>query len=117
MLSMAVGSTLHAFELMLTSFIAGIAFGGLWVRKKADKTQAPLKLVGFMQIAMGLAALFSLLVYSHSFDWVGQLMQALTKTESGYGLYTFGTAMIAILIMMPAAFLQVRLYPCLRWHF
>lgn len=104
MLSMAVGSTLHAFELMLTSFIAGIAFGGLWVRKKADKTQVPLKFVGFMQIAMGLAALFSLLVYSHSFDWVGQLMQALTKTESGYGLYTFGTAMIAILIMMPAAF-------------
>lgn len=104
MLSMAVGSTLHAFELMLTSFIAGIAFGGLWVRKKADKTQVPLKFVGFMQIAMGLAALFSLLVYSHSFDWVGWLMQALTKTESGYGLYTFGTAMIAILIMMPAAF-------------
>ena len=29
MLSMAVGSTLHAFELMLTSFIAGIAFGSL----------------------------------------------------------------------------------------
>jgi len=36
MLSMAVGSTLHAFELMLTSFIAGIAFGGLWVRKRAE---------------------------------------------------------------------------------
>ena len=28
MLSLAVGSTLHAFELMLASFIAGIAFGG-----------------------------------------------------------------------------------------
>lgn len=104
MLSMAVGSTLHAFELMLTSFITGIAFGGLWVRKRADNTQVPLRLVGFMQIGMGLAALFSLLVYANAFEWVGWLMQSLTKTEGGYGLYTFGTAVIAIAIMMPAAF-------------
>lgn len=104
MLSVAVGSTLHAFELMLTSFIMGIAFGGLWVRKRADKTQAPLRFVGFMQIAMGLAALFSLLVYANAFEWVGWIMQALTPTENGYDLYTLGTALIAISIMMPAAF-------------
>ena len=46
MLSMAVGSTMHSFELMLTSFIAGIALGGLWVRKHADATAEPLRLVG-----------------------------------------------------------------------
>ena len=52
MLSMAVGSTMHAFELMLASFIAGIAFGGLWIRKRADRTPNPLRLVGWMQICM-----------------------------------------------------------------
>jgi len=79
MLSMAVGSTMHAFELMLASFIAGIAFGGLWVRKRADATSDPLLLVGWMQIFMGVAALASLAVYANAFAWVGWLMQSLAK--------------------------------------
>lgn len=104
MLSMAVGSTMHAFELMLTSFIAGIALGGLWVRKHADKTDSPLRLVGWMQIFMGVAALASLAVYANAFAWVGWLMQALAKTDGGYTLFNLGTATIAIAIMLPAAF-------------
>jgi len=104
MLSMAVGSTLHAFELMLASFVAGIAFGGLWVRHRADHSAAPLRLVGWMQVGMGMAALVSLLVYANAFAWVGWLMQALNKTNSGYALYNLGTASIAIAIMLPAAF-------------
>jgi len=104
MLSMAVGSTLHAFELMLASFVAGIALGGLWVRKRADHSSAPLRLVGWMQLGMGMAALASLLVYANAFAWVGWLMQALSKTDNGYTLYNLGTASIAIAIMLPAAF-------------
>lgn len=104
MLSMAVGSTMHAFELMLASFIAGIALGGLWVRKRADNTRSPLQLVGWMQIFMGVAALASLAVYSNAFAWVGWLMSALAKTDGGYTIYNIGTATISILIMLPAAF-------------
>lgn len=104
MLSMAVGSTMHAFELMLASFIAGIALGGLWVRKHADKTPSPLRLVGWMQIFMGVAALASLAVYANAFSWVGWLISALAKTDSGYTLYNVGTATLSILIMLPAAF-------------
>ncbi|MCE1191359.1 MAG: fused MFS/spermidine synthase [Acidovorax sp.] len=104
MLSMAVGSTMHAFELMLAAFIAGIAFGGLWIRRRADSATAPLQLVGWLQVAMGIAALASLLVYANSFAWVGWLMQSLAKTDGGYALFNFGTASIAIAIMFPAAF-------------
>lgn len=104
MLSMAVGSTMHAFELMLASFISGIALGGLWVRKHADGTDSPLRLIGWMQVLMGVAALASLAVYANAFAWVGWLMQALAKTDGGYALYNFGTATIAVAIMLPAAF-------------
>ena len=104
MLSMAVGSTMHAFELMLASFIAGIALGGLWVRKHADSTASPLRLVGWMQIFMGVAALASLAVYANAFAWVGWLIQALAKTDGSYVLFNLGTASIAIAIMLPAAF-------------
>lgn len=104
MLSMAVGSTMHSFELMLASFIAGIAFGGLWVRKHASRTSFPLRLAGWMQIFMGVAALGSLVVYANAFSWVGWIIEALAKTDGGYVLFNTGTAAIAILIMLPAAF-------------
>lgn len=104
MLSMAVGSTMHAFELMLASFIAGIALGGLWVRKRADTTDAPLRLIGWMQVFMGVAALASLAVYANAFSWVSWLIGALAKTDGGYALFNLGTAAIAIAIMLPAAF-------------
>lgn len=104
MLSMAVGSTMHAFELMLASFIAGIALGGLWVRKRADTSADPLRLVGWMQICMGVAALVSLAVYANAFSWVGWLMQSLAKSDGGYVLFNLGTAATAMAIMFPAAF-------------
>lgn len=103
MLGMAVGSTLQAFEIMLASFIAGIAFGGLWVRRFA-KHSRPLKVVGWMQLFMGVSALCSLLFYAYAFEWVGFLHGALSKSDQGYLLYNVGTALIAILVMMPAAF-------------
>jgi predicted membrane-bound spermidine synthase len=104
MLSLAVGSTLHAFELMLASFIAGIAFGGLWVRRHADTHTDPMRLVGWMQVLMGLAALLSLALYANAFTWVGYLMEALARTDSSYQLFMLGTAAVSVAIMMPAAF-------------
>ena len=104
MLSMAVGSTMHAFELMLASFIAGIALGGLWIRKRADRTDSPLRMVGWMQICMGVAALASLAIYANAFEWVGWLISSLTKTDGAYTLFHMGTATLAVFVMLPAAF-------------
>lgn len=104
MLSLAVGSTLHSFELMLASFIAGIAFGGYWVRHRADSTTDPMRLVGWLQVWMGLAALTSLVLYANAFTWVGFFMESLSRSDGAYSLFNLGTASIAILIMMPAAF-------------
>ncbi len=104
LLNQALGSTLHSFELMLAAFIAGMAFGGLWVRRHAGRIRQPLRYVGYVQVCMGLAALLSVPLLVQSFEWVGWLMQALGRTEQGYTLYSLGTAVIAVLIMVPAAF-------------
>jgi spermidine synthase len=104
MLSLAVGTTLHAFELMLASFIAGIAFGGLWIRRRADASDEPLRLAGWMQLFMGITALMSLLFYANAFVWVGALMDALARSDGAYALFNLGTAAIAIMIMLPSAF-------------
>jgi spermidine synthase len=104
MLAMALGSTLHAFELMLAAFIGGLAMGGLWIRRRIDGYADPVRAGGWVQILMGLAALASLLLYDRSFDWVAWFLQALQRTAAGYDLYHFATATVAIAIMAPAAF-------------
>ncbi|WP_257384910.1 fused MFS/spermidine synthase [Tahibacter caeni] len=104
MLSLALGSTVHAFELMLAAFIGGLAFGGWWIRKRIDGYADAMKVGGYVQLLMGLAALASLLLYDRSFDWVAWFMQALARTEPAYVAYNVVSAAVAVAIMAPAAF-------------
>ena len=104
MLSLALGSTVHTFELMLAAFIGGLALGGLWIRKRIDAYADPLRVGGYVQILMGLAALASLLLYDQSFDWVAWFLQALARSEQSYVAYNLATAAVAVAIMAPAAF-------------
>jgi spermidine synthase len=104
MLSLALGSTVHAFELMLASFIGGLAFGGLWIRKRIDGYANTRRVGGYVQILMGLAALGSLLLYDHSFRWVEWCMLALGRTDEAYTVYNIISAAVAMIIMAPAAF-------------
>jgi len=114
MLSLAFGTTLHAFELMLAAFIGGIALGGLWIRSRADRWQEPLRAAGWLQVCMGLAAVGSLAIYADgAFEWVGLLMQSLGRSSGGYAFYNLGTAAAALVIMLPAAFFAGALLPLL----
>jgi len=91
MLSIVLGSTVHAFELMLAAFIGGLAFGGLWIRKRIDAYRQPIRVAGYVQILMGVAALGSLVIYDHSFDWVAWFMSSLSKSDGGYALFNLVT--------------------------
>lgn len=104
MLNQALGTTIHSFELMLAAFIAGLAFGGLWIRQRGSSIRDVIAYAGYVQIAMGVAALLSVLALANSFTWVGWLLSALARTDHGYTLYSGGSAAIALLVMFPAAF-------------
>lgn len=104
LLNQALGTTIHSFELMLAAFILGLAFGGLWVRKRAARIADAIAYAGWAQILMGVAALLSLVAFSQSFRWVGWLMQALARTDHGYALFNIGGAVVSLLVMFPAAF-------------
>ena len=56
MLSLLLGSATHSFELMLSAFILGLALGARWVRSRADHFADPVRALGIVQCAMGLAA-------------------------------------------------------------
>ena len=105
MLSMALGSTIHAFELMLAAFIAGIAFGGWWLRGRADKLRSSQKAAGFAQVLKGFAAIGTLFIYNASFYGVAWFFQVVNRdADSAYTLYNFSSAFISIVVMFPAAF-------------
>ena len=104
LLNQALGTTLHSFELMLAAFILGLAFGGLYVRRRSARIADAVTWAGWAQVLMGLAALASLPVFANSFQWVAALMQVLPRDDSGYNLFMLGSAGIAMLVMFPAAF-------------
>ncbi|HKQ30720.1 MAG TPA: fused MFS/spermidine synthase [Burkholderiales bacterium] len=104
MLSLVLGSSTHAFELMLSAFIGGLAFGGLWIRRRINRLKQPLSFLGWIQVAMGLLALATLPIYNASFDLMHMLMQAIALSDNGYRLFNVVSHAIAIFVMVPVTF-------------
>ena len=104
MLSLVLGSSTHSFELMLSTFILGLALGGLAVRRLVDGCAAPERLLGWIQVVMGLLALATLVVYDHTFELMETLMQGLARTDTGYAMFNVTGQLISALVMLPATF-------------
>ena len=52
MLSLVLGASTHSFELMLSSFILGLAFGGYWVKRRIDRIADPVRFRKSIQQAL-----------------------------------------------------------------
>ena len=102
MLSMVLGASTYAFELMLSAFITGLAIGGYVVHKKIDRMNNPALYAAGVQIAMGLLALMTIFMYGYSFEAMSLLMTALDETGPGYALFSVFSHLIALMIMLPA---------------
>lgn len=104
MLSLALGSATHAFDLMLSAFILGMALGALWLHRRADSFRDGVRALGFLQWAMGLAAIATLPVYVASFDWIVDLFATLRRSAEGYRAFNLSRYGVAMAVMVPAAF-------------
>ncbi len=113
MLSMVLGASTDAFDLMLSAFILGIALGGGWIRKRIDSLTQPIVFLGLIQLAMGGLALATLGLYNYSFTWMGAILDALALTESGYRLFSLAGHGIAMAIMVPVTFCAGMTLPLL----
>ena len=101
MLSLVLGSSTHSFELMLSAFILGLAFGGLWVRRRIDSARDTVRLLAWVQLAMGAAALATLPLYGETFHVMEAAMRSLSRTDSGY--FAFNLVSSAIALARPAS--------------
>jgi spermidine synthase len=104
MLSLVLGASTHSFELMLSTFILGLALGGLAVRRLVDAAASPERLLGWVQIAMGLLALATLPVYDRTFELMQYFMKGLARTDAGYLFFNLAGQGVSALVMLPATF-------------
>ena len=104
MLSLVLGASTHSFELMLSTFILGLALGGLAVRRLVDRAAHPERLLGWVQVAMGLLALATLPVYDRTFELMEYLMKGLARTDAGYFFFNLAGQGVSALVMLPATF-------------
>jgi spermidine synthase len=104
MLSLVLSSATRSFELMLSSFILGLALGSFWVRHRADRFAEPVRVLGLVQWTMGLLALITLPAYFASFGWMGTLLNMFARTEPGYVGFNLARYALCLLVMLPATF-------------
>jgi spermidine synthase len=115
MLSLVLGSSAQAFELMLSAFVLGLAFGGLWIARRIDILTDPIRFLGGVQIAMGALAVATLGVYTWMFPLMRWLTENLPKTDSGYIGFNLASHAIALAVMLPATFLAGTTLPLITF--
>jgi predicted membrane-bound spermidine synthase len=101
MLSLVLGSSTHAFELMLSAFIFGLAFGGLWIRLRISRIKNVVVFLAMVQLVMGILALSTLPLYGNTFEVMQWLLRVLEKNDTGYTLFNLSSHGIALAIMLP----------------
>ena len=113
MLSLVLGSSTHSFELMLSAFIFGLAFGGLYVRHRIDRLEDPVAYVACVMVAMGTLAALTLPAYNVTFDFMAWFLSAYARTVNGYIGFNVLSQLIAAVIMIPATFCAGMTLPLL----
>ena len=111
MLSLVLGSSTHAFELMLSALILGLAFGGLWIRRRIDSLLRPLVTLTILFAVMAILAVCTLPTYGYTFDLIGSAVRSLPRTDAGYGYFNLLSHGIAGLVMIPTTFIAGMTLP------
>lgn len=111
MLSLVLGSTTHAFELMLSAFILGLAFGGLWIRGRIDRLRAPVTALAIMFAVMAVLATLTLPAYGYTFDIIAAAMRMFDATDAGYAGFNVVSHAVAALVMIPTTFVAGMTLP------
>ncbi len=113
MLSLVLGSSTHSFELMLSAFIFGLAFGGLYVRRGIERIRDPAAYVAQIMVVTGALAALTLPAYNLTFDFMAWFLGVSPRTAAGYAAFNVISQLIAALIMIPATFCAGMTLPLL----
>ena len=53
-----IGVSAYSYSTVLASFMGGLALGSWWLGKRVDRSESPLKVYAFLELGIGLYAVF-----------------------------------------------------------
>ena len=109
LLALALGSSTHAFSLMVATMITGITVGA-WLVGRWKTVRRPLVVFAGAEIALAFTLLGSLFLYERLPLWFAQLAALLARRDEAYPVYALLQALICFAVMFaPTVCLGVTL--------
>lgn len=99
LLALALGSSTHAFSLMLITFIAGLAVGS-WVVYRWPRVRNPLTAFAWIELALAGAVLASMWFYAMLPYWFVRLAQLLARRAEAYPVYEALQGLVCFGVML-----------------
>lgn len=115
MLNLVLSSSTHAFELMLSAFILGLALGSLWIRTRIDSLGNTIYTLAIVQLVMGVLALLTLPIYNQTFDLMRWLLGSIERDPTGYIIFNISSHVIAGAVMLPTTFCAGMTLPLITY--
>ena len=104
MLTMGLGASTHAFEVMLAAFILGMALGGLALALRTPRQGPDVAWLGGILVAKGLLAILALAAYAGALDFIHWMLAGLQPSDQGYTLFNVTGLVSSMIVMLPSAF-------------
>ena len=104
MLTMGLGASTHAFEVMLSAFILGMSLGAFWFRNRIQGLASDTAWLAGLLVAKALLAIYAIWIYSDVLAFIQWVMQATDRTDAGYVMTTFAGLVASMVVMLPTAF-------------
>jgi spermidine synthase len=106
------GGTVPAGAAVLCAYLGGLALGSSWFGRRADRSAAPRRMLGLLQVGVGLLGLASLLIPELLSDFYGALLPA-GDSPLLVGLVRF--ALAALFLLLPAFLMGGALPAAVKW--
>jgi spermidine synthase len=104
MLTLGLGASTHAFEVMLAAFILAMAIGAYWFRNRITRLGNDLGwLAGILALKAAFAA-FAIWIYGDVLALIRWTMLATARNDDGYVLTTVAGFVASSIVMFPSAF-------------
>ncbi len=116
LLSLLLGASTHSFDIMVSAFVLGLAFGGLAAKKLLQKTRHVVMLLALAQLLMGAFALTSIYFYEPAFSVMEHSKEFLDKTNEGYWLFSLMKYGLSLFLMFPTTFIAGTTLPIITYY-
>jgi hypothetical protein len=103
MLTLGLGASTHAFEVMLSAFILGMSLGAFWIRNRIATLRQPVAWLAALLVAKAVFAIYAIWIYGDVLGFIQWAMQATARTDAGYVLITLSGMAASMAVMLPTA--------------